>query len=409
MPDLLTPARLLAQLKDQTGFVADAPGIGNLTIGAGDLSGRKVRVAIIENRIASGSFGVDESTRLAALFNELAAAPMPLLLFMDSAGARLSAGLPALGAFRRLYRAALAMAQSGAPFTALLGTHCYGGASLLAALAGRRVFSTAAHLAMSGPSILAQGAGGVAGDEMFRAIVTAAIGAVARVKLGDDNQSGWDGEPGAAATPWAWQHQQLGARLPPPAAWRIAEPVQRRDLGAIYPAGYQLAEQAGVVFGEALDAAGNVCLLGIVDRKPLGAARAWALADRVWQLASARPERLVLLVDCETHSTNLDDERLMLSSYLADLAMALAVLANRGTRIETTVLGQLGGGVYVLAAAASSSVNLLHGAVIHLLPSHAIASILGESAPSHHEIGEYRQAGVAERELKVGYLRERPN
>jgi hypothetical protein len=34
---------------------------------------------------------------------------------------------------------------------------------------------------------------------------------------------------------------------------------------------------------------------------------------------------------------------------------------------------------------------------------------LGESAPSHHEIGEYRQAGVAERELKVGYLRERPN
>lgn len=407
MPDSFTPASLLASLKESTAFTAQGETVGNLTLGRGHLHGAEVFIAIVENRIASGSLGVRECDKLASLFRVVAAKKMPLLLYLDSAGARVSEGLPALGAFRHMYRAALAMALSGAPFTVLLGTHCYGGASMLAALASLRVFSANTQLAMSGPSILAQNAGSMVDDAMFRAIAVAAIGAEARARLGAGNALTWDIAARTAPLHWYQQHQQLGARLPsvaPPAV--RSEPVQRKDLTALYPQGYQVVEQGGILSGEARDAAGSITLFGIVDKKPLGAARAWALADRLWTLGIEKPQRLHLLVDCEAHAASLDDERVMLSSYLADVAVALTTLANAGTAIETTVLGHLGGGVYVLLAAASAKVSLLHGGVIHLLPNRAIASILGEAQVAQHEIGEYIDARVAERELKVGFLRE---
>ncbi len=405
MPDSLTPASLLAALKAETAFQPQGDTVGNLSIGRGRLNGAEVFVAIVENRIASGSLGVRECDKLASLFRIIAAQKMPLLLYLDSAGARVSEGLPALGAFRHMYRAALAMALSGASFTVLLGTHCYGGASMLAALASQRVFSANTRLAMSGPSILAQTAGSTMDDAMFAAIAEAAIGAAARAKLGAGGLA-WDASLRIAPIAWHEHHRQLGERLPAASAPLRSEALLRKDLTAIYPQGYQLQEQGGIVFGTAQDAAGDIVVLGIIDKKPLGAPRAWALADRVWKLAIEKPARLHLLVDCEAHAASLDDERIMLSSYLADAALALAILARGGTQIETTVLGQLGGGVYVLLAATSVQINLLHGAVIHLLPSRAIASILGDAGSSQHEIGEYVQARVAERELKVGFLRE---
>ena len=410
MPDSLTPASLLAALKANTAFAPNGDTVGNLTIGRGRLHGVDAFVAIVENRIASGSLGVRECDKLASLFRVIAAQKIPLILYLDSAGARVSEGLPALGAFRHMYRAALGMATAGASFTVLLGTHCYGGASMLAALASTRVFSTNTQLAMSGPSILAQNAGATADDDMFRAIAAAAIGAAARAKLGDGNVLSWEGAAPVAALHSHERHQQLGARLAavlpavsPPATRN--EALLRKDLTALYPQGYQMIEQGGILSGEASDASGKITVLGVVDKKPLGAARAWALADQLWRLAIEKPQRLHFLVDCEAHAASLDDERVMLSSYLADVATALTTLAKAGTEIDTTVLGQLGGGVYVALAAASAKVNLLHGAVIHLLPNRAIASILGEAHAAHHEIGEYIGARVAERELKVGFIR----
>src|SRR5258706_9899956 len=127
MPDSPTPAVLLASLKANTAFTPQGETVGNLTLGRGRLNGVEVFVAIVENRIASGSLGVRECDQLASLFRIVAAQKAPLLLYLDSAGARVSEGLPALGAFRHMYRAALAMALSGTQFTVLLGTHCYGG------------------------------------------------------------------------------------------------------------------------------------------------------------------------------------------------------------------------------------------------------------------------------------------
>lgn len=397
----------LSHLKSQTGFQAVGEPVGNLTLGRGQLQGGPVYLAIVENRIASGSLGLKESDKLASLFKVVAAQKAPLLMYLDSAGARVSEGLPALGAFRHMYRAALAMAASGAPVAAVCGANCFGGASMLACLAGTRYFSNNTRLAMSGPAILAQSAGVSVLDEMFQAMSQAAIGKDARVKLGAGNAA----VPSAIALPVAAgaaeNHAQLGARLTTISSGKpvnAVESIERKDLAKLYPEGYGAQERGGVVTGEAQYQGEKIALLGVVNGKLLGAAAAWAMADAVWKHVVQPPRSLHVLVDCESHATSMDDERVMLSVYLADLAAALHALGRAGTRVETTVLGKLGGGVYVALAAPSEQVNLVYGTHIQLLPGAAIASILGDAAPDKFEFADYSKSRVADRELKLGLV-----
>ncbi len=413
---------MLAALKAETGFSALGEAVGNLTLGRGRLNGAAVHIALVENKIASGSLGAKECDKLASLFRIVAAQKTPLLLYLDSAGARVSEGLPALGAFRHMYRSALDMTAAGAPVTCLLGANCYGGASMLAALGNERIFSDNTQLAMSGPTILAQSAGASAIDEVFRAIAQAAIGADARVKLSATNSKTWHRAISAPVTDtetaWHQLHLELGERLKNQPRSQTDFPLGaaqiKEELKALYPDGYKTEEEHGVLFGRAKMGEEKIRLMGIVDRQPLTAQRAWALADRVWTLCHSGKtlagSRLNIVVDCEAHATTLDDEKIMLSQYMANLAMALMMLARRGVYVETTVLKKLGGGVYVALAAASVKVNLLHGAEIQLLPGRAIASILGDAAAANTEgkagAEAYIAARVIDQELKVGLIRK---
>jgi hypothetical protein len=242
------------------------------------------------------------------------------------------------------------------------------------------------------------------------------LSAAARATLTPANARAWSGtlptlDAESLASAYA-QHQALHTRLNllvKRIADEYGEAVERKDLAAIFPGGYKArevnGEGEGVLFGYAED----VMLLGLVDKKPVTAQRAWAFAERVWEFARApkAPKQLQIVIDCEAHSTSMDDEKIMLSSYIANVGLALAALAKRGTFIETTVLGVLGGGIYVAVAAASVNVNLLHGAHIQLLPGRAIASILGSGGEAQdYELADYQKALVAEKELRVGYLRE---
>ena len=206
----------LAKLKTQLDFQAAAEPVGNLTLGRGRLRGSPLHVAIVENRIASGALGAKESDKLASLFKVVAAKKSPLVMYLDSAGAKLSEGLPALGAFRHMYRAALAMAGSGAPTAVFCGANCYGGASMLASLAGTRFYSGNTRLAMSGPAILAQASDASVLDEMFQAMSLASIGADARTRLSLGNlavspTAMMDELPAAPSS--LERHAELGARL----------------------------------------------------------------------------------------------------------------------------------------------------------------------------------------------------
>jgi hypothetical protein len=407
----------LATFKSRFEFSPTGEATGNLSIGRGRASfgaGRvpvPIFVAIVENKIASGSLGARECDKLASLFKVAAAKKSGLALYLDSAGARVSDGLPALGAFRYMYRAALDAAAAGVPMRAYCGANCFGGASMLAALAGTRVYSENTRFAMSGPSILAQAAGISALDDIFMAMSMAAINGEARSKLGETESMVSHGGTATLSTPaanaLAARHAVLGARLPQAKLqdnFAGSEKLERKDLAKLYPEGYQLAERNGVLSGEATFEGNAVAVTGLIGGRLLGASRAWAQADALWKMLATPPRTLHVLVDCDSHGTSLDDERIMLSAYLADLACALHALAQAGTHIETTVLGKLGGGVYVALCAPVAQVNMLYGTEIQLLPGRAIASILGDSASQKHEFDEYKLARVADRELKLGIV-----
>jgi acetyl-CoA carboxylase beta subunit len=413
IPAGVSPQALLAALKEETRFEPHGAIKGNLTLGRGTMDGRPLRVALVESRIASGSLGVSECTTLTMFFRVAALEKSPLILFLDSAGARVSEGLPALGAFRMMFGAALAAATAGVPMVSILGSNCFGGASMLAHLARVRIFSRNTILAMSGPSILAQAAGASALDESFRAIANATIGAEARARTAKRNRvcdgtSELGGILRSALHDVATEdtaearHGVLSDRLGGVREDFLATPLQRRDLDRLFSEGYRLQEQQGVVTGDARYGGSDHDVLGFIGRKPLGAVQAWQLADLAWRQARSSARPVILLLDCDSHATRLDDEKLVLSDYLADLSLAFAAMRGRG--LTTVVLHSAGGGVYVAFASPADKVRLVHGGEIQVLPGSAIASILGENVATKPEFTDYLKAGVAEEELRLGLV-----
>jgi malonate decarboxylase beta subunit len=409
---LSTPAQLVEALKAAIAFEPHKDRVANLGWGKGTLDGRPVRLALVENRFASGSIGKGEADRLGALFKVAAREKVPVILYLDSAGAKISEGLKALGAFRAVYRAGLDAVASGVPLAAVLGANCYGGSSMLAHLAARRLFSPQTKLAMSGPAILAAAAGMDALDEMFRAMAEAALAAAARAKacpanfVWDASQdvAAWLREALADASDPRARHAALGARIA-----REAEPamesVRRKDLERIYDAGYEALEGQGLLAGKGKRDGEDEAFVGLVGHKPVGAARAWRFAERVWKHADNPPARLEVYLDCASHAPRLEDERIVLSEFIAGMSGALSALARRGTRVGLTILGQAGGGVYVALAAPAARVASVHGADIQVLPGAAVAAILGGERPDAVPgFDDYRAAGVAEEELRIGIV-----
>ena len=411
----LPPSPLGNALREAIGFEALGEAAGNVTIGRGTLDGRALHAAFVENRAASGSLGVKESQKLGALFRVAAGETSPLILFLDSAGAKVSEGLDALGGFRHLYNAGLECAFSGAPIAAVLGKNCYGGASMLAHLAARRLFSPNTQLAMSGPSILASAAGVSPLDEMFRAMADAAISPLARSKASGANTV-WEG---GDVAPWLRdalgerpepaqamreRHAELQARLPK-AAMRVPESVRRRDLEKIYSS-YEARESDGIFEGRGVRDGGEEAFVGAVGKSPLGVSRAWHLSEAAWRMLPAPPRRLEVFLDCASHAGRLEDEKAVLSEFIVDMAFALHALARRGTHVGLTVLGKAGGGVYVALAAPAQRVTSVYGADIQVLPGSAVAAILGESHESAPGFDEYRKSRVADEEIKLGIVPE---
>lgn len=385
---------------------------GNVRIERGRFDGRTVHAALVENRVASGAIGALEAERLAAAFRLAGLQRSPLVLFLDSAGAKVSEGLAALGAFRHLFRAGLDAVLAGAPIAALLGRNCFGGASMLAHLARRRLFSPETRLGMSGPAVIAAASGLDPLDEMFRAMADAAMSPAARTGANAANQA-WI--PGADLAPWLREalsptadpiaelrarHAALAARLAaplPPLAW---EDVRRRDLERIYPLGVEARESGGLLEGRGGNEQGEEAILGLVADVPLGAERAWRFSEAVWNLEGATTLRVLL--DCASHATRLEEERLVLTEYIVDASAALAAAMRRGVRVVTTITGKAGGGVYVALAAPAARVSSVYGAQIQVLPGAAVAAILGASRDALPSFDNYRTACVADEELKLG-------
>ncbi|HVY08302.1 MAG TPA: biotin-independent malonate decarboxylase subunit gamma [Burkholderiales bacterium] len=403
--------RVTALLDNGTLDRGQAHASGSLIAGFGSMGGKEVTIVATDRHVAGGSLGVAESHALAALMEESHAAHRPVVLCLDSAGARLDEGLPALGAFRQLYRRMLDLRLAGLPMLALLGRDCFGGASMLAATCEKRVFSAKSRLAMSGPAVIHALGGAAELDADDVSAVTALMGGAARQRLSPTDglcadtidayrkeARDWLDSGTQAGTPdLTLQHTRLGTRLlaqgvtpsPPQEAADSLPAV----LQEIIPEGIKTQKMDGVLVGRNGKSTLNA-FFGFIDGKPVDALAAWTLAGECLTMAEERPgEAVTVFLDSPGQAPTHRDEKLMLSEYIAHLALVLTSLRQNGHRVTLQVLGDAAGGIYVALAAPSVRVVALPGANVQVLPPAAVARVLHRRTEVDG-VEDYMRAGV---------------
>ena len=357
--------RAISLLEDPRFDTQDAA--GTLLLGRGVISGCAVQVAATDRRAAGGSFGVAESDALAHRLQLATREQEPVLLILDSAGARIDAGLPALGAFRRLYAAALQARVAGLPMIALIGRDCFGGASMLAMLCGARIYTQSSRLAMSGPGIVEAAVGKAAFDASKAAAVRKLMGAQARARIDsaavlcDDALD--DVRPALLAA--------LATAHAP-----VTPEVHHRKLR-------ERMDEAGIAVGGGEH--------NFADGKAVGAAACWTLADQFIAESGNVPQELEL--DSPGQAATVADEELLLSEYVAHLALCIAAARAAGRAMNLRIIGEAAGGIYVALAAPAQCVEAATGARVRLLPPAAEERVLGKAQPDA-SLQQALEAGV---------------
>ncbi|MBC8008209.1 MAG: hypothetical protein H7X76_09215 [Prolixibacteraceae bacterium] len=406
-----TPAQRIRALLDNGALTGgETHAHGSLIAGTGVVGGREVSVMATDRQVAGGSLGVAEAQALSTLLEQSHAAGRPVVLCLDSAGARLDEGLAALGAFRQLYRHMLDLRLAGLPMLALIGRDCFGGASMLAATCAKRVYCESSRLGMSGPAVIQALGGATELDATDAHAITALMGGAARVQLYQSDQlcedsfhdfrhAARDWVAGADATAQLnlhHQHTRLGTRLlangmgPSPPKNVEALPLVLQE---IIPPGVEVHKMDGVLVGRNGNTSPNA-FFGFIDGAPVGALAAWTLAGECLALADERPgEAVTVFLDSPGQAPTYRDEKVMLSEFVAHLALVLSSLRQNGHRLTLQVLGDAAGGIYVALAAPAVRVVALPGANVQMLPPAATARVLRRhSAPGGVE--DYLRTGV---------------
>jgi len=348
---------------------------GALSLAEGLCQGLPVRIALTDRLISGGSFGVEECDALSRHLERSLNDAMPLVLVLDSGGARLDSGLAGLSAFRRMYRTALDVRMNGVPMNALLLRNCFGGASMLAMLCATRSAQRKARVGMSGPAIIEALSGKADLDSSDRAAVGALFGAPARADSGaidhvfDENESLGD---------VIYRSIRNSSHMPPDVREQHERLRQRLDRAGV-----------DLPVGKDVDARAAFC-----NGLPVGARDIWLLADEIISAPVDQPMRLI--VDCPGQAATNRDERLVLSEYVAHLALCLRSHCAGGGEIVVHLSGESAGGIYVALAAGADRVEAAPEASVRVLPAAAVTTVLRRSVPDE-SIEAALAAGVVDR------------
>ena len=403
----LSPEQRVAALLD--GSVMQPRRAGAMLTASGVLRGRRVYVAATDPAIARGAIGAADADALASLLRSAREQAGPVLLLLDSAGARVDEGLVALGAFRRLFREALQTKLARVPLLALLGPICFGGASLLACLCDRRVYLPQTRMAASGPAVIQGASGKEQLDAADRDAVHALMGAQTRARLHPEDAIGDDAaeamreaaadnverEPPALAL--AEAHARLGQRLA--AAALLPEALHAPDaapLERLLPKGYVPAIAGRTFLAQPPERSGKAVFLGTIGA-PVTAAACWQLAGWLLSLSRTHPTSpLVLVLDAEAHAATVEDERVLLSDYLVHVSLCVAAIAQTAPRTVLWLPGAASGASYAAFAAPVDRVIALPSARIAILPPAAVRQILGDEASVAASAQDWVETGVAD-------------
>ncbi|HYL17811.1 MAG TPA: biotin-independent malonate decarboxylase subunit gamma, partial [Burkholderiales bacterium] len=380
--------------------------------GSGCVGSLPVWIAASDPARARGAIGSLEVDALRMLFQAARRSPRPLLLLLDSSGAKVDEGIAGLGAFRRLFREALITRAAGVPMLALLGRSCFGGASLLACLCDARLYSSETLLAVSGPAVIEALSGPSELRAADREQVRALMGGDARSQLGSSELLVADslgafraatverlraGKAGAIERDTTAEHDRLGKRTDP-GNWPCDDALTDRackELQSIAPTGYGYHMRGCVTVAEPSLASHGPVLLGVLTGATVGANACWILADELLRMRRSRPDSpIILLLDASGHAATYRDEALMLSAYLAHLGVVIAEAAAGGQRIELRISGAAAGAVYVAFAAAVTRVAAYPAARVRILPEAAVRTIVGKQHDGDVTLDALIGAGV---------------
>jgi hypothetical protein len=271
--------------------------------GAARLGGEPVWIAATDPLRARGALGRAEADALCMLFQAVRREPHPLLLLLDSAGAKVDEGLAGLGAFRRLFHELLLTRTAGVPMLALLGKSCFGGASMLACLCSARVYSSETLLAVSGPAVIEALGGKAELDASDRNQVRMLMGGEARTRLRGEELLCADrmGAFGAVAIDWlrsghpillgsdtTERHHRLRQRLEAAVSHADVSSQDRTQQGfeQLIPASYASTSRGAVSMALPPHGSGDPAYLGVVTGTVVGAQACWTLADELLILVS---------------------------------------------------------------------------------------------------------------------------
>lgn len=355
---------------------------GALTIAEGMCEGRPLRIAVTDRSISGGSFGIDECEALCRALSRSMRDRVAVVLVLDSAGARLDAGLAGLAAFRKMYRMALDLPLTGVSMTALILGNCFGGASMLAMLCENRAALRTARLGMSGPGIVETFSGKDDLDASDPAQIQALFGAPVRFETG-----ALDHVFEAHAS-----IRDVLSRLLRSASRNPLDPVSV-DLTIQHNRLRERLRHAGL----AVDVVPEGTLQSSVAFRsghPVGAHDIWLLADDI--LNAPAEAAINLDVDCPGQAATRIDEQLVLSEYVVHLALCMRAHCVRGGKIEVRILGESAGGIYVALASAADSVEADAAATVRVLPAVAVRTVLGRSL-AEETLDDALATGVVDR------------
>lgn len=358
----------------------------DLCLVEGHIADRKVLVVATDPAAALGTFGIAECKDLRWALLRARATGVPLLLLIDSAGARLNAGLPVQGALRALMREMLDARLTELPMLAVLGRYAFGAASMLAFAAHERLYSESTLLAMSGPRVLQA----ALQDKTASSTVLSKINGISRTTVSKADKLITDDLVAYAHAICEWVANPVAGSVT-----RDTLVQERQHLLQRLPNGAAHAIDKPVLVGDTLRF--------LADR-PFGAADAVALSELAESAySSADTKSLTIEIDCHGHSILLQDEEIILSQYLAYLALCLRYLVREGSPIRLLVKGNLSGGIYIALAAAASTTALTPGAVIRTLPHSSLVHIFGSDTQETPESASYVEWGVVDTVLQSNH------
>lgn len=321
-----------------------------LAAATGNCGNHRFMVVATDPAVTSGAIGVAESLDLRQLIERARRDDLPLVLLIDSAGARVNEGVAIQGGLRRLFAGLLTARAAGLTTIAILGRNVFGGASMLAMLCDTRIYTDSTRLAMTGPAVIQSHNNACA--------TTVAETIAAANRLERDLQ----GAPvtGAAATGARLRDTLQDALARRPAHFDTWRRLQNSDLRE------RLADKP------APDTANAVQVIDSDTVKLHGSRSAGPhdIMQLIDALQTVSRDRDRILLDCEWagHSMALADEDLLLSQYLGHLCGVIHAIEARGTRVCLRIAGTLSGGLYIALAGAASEVRLAAGGRVLTLP-----------------------------------------